>query len=106
MNQATTPPTQAERLKTTDAKEAAPTKAKKEKKEPKVRVSKFATLYPENAIVTLLVESNPKKEGSKSRERFEGYTGAATVGAALAAGVTYQDIAYDVGRQFISVKAA
>ena len=82
--------------------EKAP-KVPKEKKAPVVRRSKFEDLYPEAARVTLLVDKNPKKEGSKSHVRFEGYTGAKTVGDALAAGVTYQDIAYDVGRQFISV---
>lgn len=76
-------------------------KAPKEPKAP--RVSKFATLYPNDAKVTLLVKENPKKEGSKSRERFEGYFGAKTVGEAMAKGVTYADIAYDIGRQHISV---
>ena len=98
MNQATTPPTAT--------KEAPAKAAKKEKKVPTVRKSKFDALYPESATLTLLVDSNPKKVGSKTHGRFEGYTGAKTVGAALANGVTYQEIAYDVGRQFISVKAA
>lgn len=79
-------------------------KAKGEAKEPTVKRSKFAAIYPEDAKLKLLVEKNPKKDGSKSAARFEGYTGADTVGAALAAGVTYADIAYDVGRQFISIE--
>jgi len=78
-------------------------KAPKEPKEKSVNRSNFAKLYPEDAPLKLLVESNPKKKGSKSATRFEGYTGADTVGAALAAGVTYQDIAYDVGRGFIKI---
>jgi hypothetical protein len=69
------------------------------------RTSKFEALYPENAKLTVLVAENPKKEGSASRERFEGYKSAKTVGDALANGVTYQDIAYDVGRQFVQVTA-
>lgn len=96
-----TPPTEEKA-----AKPVAEPKAKKpkaEKKEPTVRRSKFADLYPLDAKITLLAESNPKKVGSKSYTRFEGYTGAADVNAALGNGVTYQDIAYDVGRKFITV---
>ncbi len=83
----------------------AETEAKTEEK-PKTSRSNFSKLYPEDAKLTLMVEENPKKKGSKSADRFNGYTGADTVGAALAAGVTYQDIAYDVGRGFIKVEAA
>lgn len=90
MNDAVTPP-------------GKPEKPVKEKKEPVVRRSKFETMYPDDSKVTLLVEKNPKKEGSKSRERFEGYFGAKTIGEARKGGVTYADIAYDIGRQHISV---
>ena len=88
---------------------AQPTGEPKAKKEPKpkaestVNRTNFSKLYPEDAAVKLLVAENPKKKGSKSRERFEGYTGAKTVGDALAKGVTYQDIVYDVGHGFIQV---
>ena len=91
------------------AKAEAPTKekaAKAEKKDtaPKApRQSKFEKLYPEDSKLELLAKENPKKKGSKAAERFEGYTGAKTVGDALAKGVTYADIAYDVGRQFVKV---
>lgn len=93
-----TPPTQPAKTKAAKAPAA--------KKEPTVRRSKFAELYPDDAKLALLVEKNPKKEGSKSRERFEAYFSTkqhATVGAAREAGITYQDIAYDIGRQFITV---
>lgn len=69
----------------------------------RIRKSKFEGVYPEDAKIKVLVKENPKKAGSKSAARFEGYAGAKTVGDALANGVTYQDIAYDVGRQFITV---
>ena len=82
---------------------AAGAAAPKEKKEKTPRVSKFAAMYPNDAKVTLIVKENPKKEGSKSRERFEGYTGAKTVGEAMKGGVTYADIAYDIGRMHIKV---
>lgn len=67
------------------------------------RRSKFESMYPEDAPITLLVEDNPKKEGSKARERFQHYFGSKTVGDYLSAGGTYQDIAYDLGRQFIKI---
>ena len=76
---------------------------KTEGDKPKVVRTNFSNMYPEDAALKVLVDENPKKKGSKSAERFEGYTGATTVGAALAKGVTYQDIAYDVGRAFIKV---
>ena len=88
--------------KPTKAKKAKAEKVEGEAKEPSNR-SNFAKLYPEDQPIKLLVDKNPKKAGSKSAARFEGYTGAKTVGDALAAGVTYQDIAYDVGRGFIQV---
>ena len=93
MNDAITPPSKPEKVE----------KATKEKKEPTVRRSKFETMYPNDMKITLLVEKNPKKEGSKSRARFEGYFGADNVGEALKGGVHYQDIAYDVGRMHIKV---
>jgi hypothetical protein len=78
-------------------------KAPKAKKEPSVRRSKFNELYPAESVLTVLVATNPKKKGSKSAERFEGYTGAKTVGEAIANGVKYADIAYDLGRQYIKL---
>ena len=78
-------------------------KAPKEPKEPSVNRSNFAKLYPEDATVQLLVDKNPKKAGSKSAERFEAYSGSATVGDYLSKGGTYQDIAYDVGRGFVKI---
>lgn len=82
-----------------EAKEKKP----KEKKEPTVRRSKFEVLYPGRSTIKVLVDKNPKKEGSKSRTRFDGYTGAKTVADALKNGVWYQDIAYDIGRRFIEI---
>lgn len=75
------------------------TEAPKEPKAPKV--SRFMTLYPDDAKITVLVEGNPKR--GKSKERFEGYTGSATVGEAVAKGVLRADIAWDVGHGLIKV---
>ena len=85
------------------APKAAAKTGEKEAAAPKANRSNFSKIYPEDAPLAVIVEGNPKKKGSKSAARFEGYTKADTVGAALAAGVTYQDIAYDVGRGFIKV---
>lgn len=88
-----------------------PTKAPKAPKAPKAekapkapsapKVSRFAKLYPREATVTLLVEANPKRGASKTR--FDGYTGSATIGEALDKGVTYADIAWDVGHGLVKV---
>lgn len=86
-----------------EGKEAGAKTAPKPKKEPTVRRSKFEELYGEKDKITLLVDTNPKKEGSKARERFQHYFSSKTVQDYLQLGGTYQDIAYDVGRQFIKV---
>lgn len=82
--------------------------SKDDKKEPAKEVtskrSKFALMYPDASKITLLVTENPKKEGSKARERFQYYFEAPTVEKYLAAGGTYADVAYDVGHKFISVE--
>jgi hypothetical protein len=93
--------------KTPAGAEAKEPKAKKEKA-PKpegtgVPRTNFSSIWPENQPIKVLVAANPKKNGSKSRERFEHYFGSATVGDYLAKGGTYQDLAYDVGRQFVQV---
>ena len=70
---------------------------------PKMKRTNFSDMWPEDAKVTLNVKENPKKEGSAARERFQHYFKSKTVGDYLAAGGTYQDIAYDVGRAFVAI---
>lgn len=56
--------------------------------------------------LTLLVKDNPKREGSAGHARFQaGYidSKAKTVQAALDAGATLADIAYDVKKEFIKL---
>ncbi len=81
-------------------------KAPKTKKEVVPKRSKFQLLYPDASKITLLAKDNPKKEGSKCRERFQHYFSDSvnTIGDFIAAGGTYADVAYDVGRRFISVE--
>ena len=94
-----TPPNKAAKA---PAKAASAPKEPKAPKAPKVpKVSRFAALYPRDAAVTVLVAANPKR--GASRARFEGYTGSKTVGEALDKGVTYADLAWDVGHGLIKV---
>ena len=102
-----TPP--ATKTKTDATAAGAAVKPPKAPKEPKaakeksVKRSAFQALYPEDAALTVLVTENPKKQGSKSRERFEHYFTSKTVGEFLAKGGTYADIAYDLGRSRIKI---
>lgn len=83
---------------------AAPTKvpvAPKEAKEPKTSKAKD---YDDNAKIKLLVKENPKREGSKAHEAFQGYFGAKTVAEALANGVNRSSIAWDAKHGYIQVE--
>lgn len=57
----------------------------------------------DSAVIKLLVQTNPKREGSKARERFAHYVDGMTVGAALDAGVTTPDLVYDTKHGFIAI---
>jgi hypothetical protein len=86
---------------------------------PAPRKSKLSALYPEDAEITVLVEGNPKKAGSRAAEVFGFYRTSKTVGdffAATAHIVTTNkegeikkrpgdmgDITYDVGHGYIKV---
>lgn len=84
----------------------APAKAKKEGEDkPKATRSRFSEIYPDDAKVEITTPegANPKRPGSKAHEVFELYRTNKTVGEFLAAGGNYNDIAYNVGRNFIKV---
>jgi len=69
-----------------------------EETEVKVKVSKKVEGITKESTVTVLAESNPKRESSKAYERFENYfslSEGATVQDALDAGLTMGDIHYD-----------
>lgn len=87
----------------TKTKVKAKVKAKEASKGEKGERTRLLTLYPEDAKFTLLVDSNPKRPGSKAAARFEGYFGSKTLGEAYAKGVTPSDVAYDVSRKRIEV---
>lgn len=65
--------------------------------------SRTSPNFPPEAGVTFLTESNPKRVGSKSFDRFAAYMGAGTVGEYIAAGGTYGDLKYDAEHGFITV---
>lgn len=54
-------------------------------------------------VVVLLVKENPKRPGSKARERFAKYEMGMTRQQALDAGVTGGDLRWDVGHGFIKL---
>ena len=85
------------------------TPPKKERKAPAVkrtqtnRRTNFASLYPDSARVTMLISHNPKQPNSGAWTRCEGYKNGATVKEVMEGGVTYSDLAHDLGRRFILV---
>lgn len=63
----------------------------------------------QDAALTVLVDSNPKRAGSASYDRFEGYLQSpapTTVKEALENGLTMGDIHYDIIHKSISVDGA
>lgn len=61
------------------------------------------TRIAENSVITLLVEENPKRAGSKAHERFANYQSGMTVKEAKEAGLLATDIAYDQKHNYISL---
>lgn len=73
------------------------------------KMAKRVTGIESTAALTVLAESNPKREGSQSYERFEAYftlEDDATVADAIEAGLTMGDIRYDVIHGSIKVEGA
>lgn len=59
--------------------------------------------FDKTAALTMLVAANPKRVGSKAHATFEKYAGAKTVGDFITAGGTYEALAWDSARGFISI---
>lgn len=97
----------AELMPPTTEKPAKKQKAEKVPKEPKEpkepKVSRFGALWPNDARITVLVEKNPKKEGSQAAARFEHFYTSATVGEFLSKGGRYSDIIYGIPRNQVKV---
>lgn len=74
-------------------------------KEPKApKAPRQSGKYPASGVITLLAETNPKREGSASRDRFAHYKSGQTVAEALALGLTHGDFNHDVAHGFISIE--
>jgi hypothetical protein len=110
-----TPPTEKpKRAKKAKApKTEAEFKGEAPAKEPSSR-SNLSKIYPEDAVITVLADKNPKKAGSAAAAIFEFYKSGQTVGDFFAATAnfsfkdkkrpgTYADITYDVGHGYIKV---
>lgn len=110
-----TPPVKVKKEKV--AKEPKAPKEPKEDKEPKApsNRAKLSKTYPEDAELSVLVEGNPKKAGSRAAAIFEFYRQSTSVGEFFAKTADYTDakgkkspgnygdITYDVGHGFIKV---
>jgi hypothetical protein len=72
------------------------------------KTAKKVTGIDKAAALTVMVDSNPKRPGGASYDRFEGYfkDGIATVQDALDAGLTMGDIKYDIVHEYIAVEGA
>lgn len=67
---------------------------------PRDRTSKN---FDKTAAITMLVAENPKRVGSKAHGTFKKYTGATTVGDFIANGGTYEALAWDSARGYITI---
>jgi hypothetical protein len=92
-----------------ESKISAPSKAKAAPAEAEVeaeaepKAAKNRSKFPNEHIITLLVDHNPKRPSSESHARFEHYEDEMTVEAALAAGITTGDLNWDVAHDFIKI---
>ncbi len=62
-----------------------------------------AANFDGNARIKLLVKENPKREGSKTHERFALYKNGMKVSEALEKGLTREDLDWDTKHDFISI---
>lgn len=84
-----------------NAKKEAPKKEEAKKEE--VAKSRGIKGVPLTAKIKMLVTANPKREGSKARDRFAFYKDGMTQDEALNAGVTTPDLVYDASHGFIAI---
>ena len=58
----------------------------------------------ETAVITLKVQGNPKRAGSKAYDRFALYRDGMTVAEALDAGITTPDLVYDSKHGLVAIE--
>lgn len=73
-------------------------------REPKFKNDMTITLLADKNGNAFGKDNNPKRQGSKSAERFALYTNGMTVEQALAAGLSRADMEHDTKHNFISIK--
>jgi hypothetical protein len=102
---APTPTKEATPAKEATPKKTKPAKATPAKKPPAKEVSKPIDTgkFAADSKIKVLVEANPKREGSESYKRFALYKDGMTVEEALTKGLTRPDLAWDTKHQFISI---
>lgn len=83
-----------------DAQKPAADKPTAEKKD-RERSSKN---FNKDAKISLLIDKNPKREGSKSHVRFAAYKDGMSVGDFVKAGGTFGDLAWDSARGYIRIE--
>jgi hypothetical protein len=66
-------------------------------------VAQSAGKFIADSKIKVLVDTNPKREGSASYKRFAIYKSGMTVAEAIAKGLTRPDLNWDVDHQFISI---
>lgn len=64
-----------------------------------------APQYADASRIKLLVDKNPKREGTAAHGRFSLYVSGSTVGSFLESGGTRADLSWDVAHGFISIAA-
>lgn len=84
-----------------EAAEQAAAAAEQASAEPKTRGPRGVA---ETAVISLKVEGNPKRAGSKAYDRFALYRDGMTVGEALNAGITTPDLVYDSKHGFVAIE--
>jgi hypothetical protein len=63
------------------------------------------TVYADDMKITVLVENNPQRQGSKSHSMHEKYHNGMTVKEAMEAGINKSHIIHGVRKGFISLTA-
>lgn len=72
--------------------------------EPCTQGKETRTRIPRTGTITILVAANPKKEGTKAYSRYALYEDGMPVQAALEAGVTAEDLRWDVQHKYVEIK--
>jgi hypothetical protein len=83
--------------------EVSPNKRKERTEMSEAEAKTRKARVSDDAVISILVDKNPKREGSKAAERFAYYKDGMTVKVAKEAGVTSSDIRYDTEHNYISV---